>query len=210
MAALTSTYSLSFEKLKTLHRSAEDIVTLTLPARPSQTNPTQYLDSAISMLSESTLPLYSNQRYLESRSDKIETQLEKTGQKVDRHFDYLNRRLDKEFEEVNRRFDRMDQWKEKVDRRFEEVDQRFDEIDQRFDEIDQRFDEAKAINFNRLTKSLHAHIRKVAASVQDQNGRIRYEVAPGFPRTIKQFWLLQRDSKPIMFGVLIKTNHDYS
>ncbi|KAL9120668.1 MAG: hypothetical protein Q9187_002776 [Circinaria calcarea] len=189
MTASIPIYSLSFEKLKTLHRSAQDMVTLTLPARPSHINPDQYLDSAISILSESAVSLYSSQRYLDSRSDKIETQLKKTGQKVethlektdwkvDSHFAYLNRRLDKGFEEVGRRFD-------EVEKGIREIGEWRESMDQWKEGVDQRFDEAKAINFNRLTKSLHAHIRKVAASIQDENGRIRYEVAPGFPRTIK-------------------------
>ena len=223
MAASNSTYSFSFEKLKNLHRSAQGVATLTLPERPlgSEIDPNRYLNGAISMLSDSIVSLYGNHHYLDDRFDKIEIQFGKTDRQVRNHFDYLNQRLDKDvnqrfdklewrfdkleqrFDKLEWRFDKLEQRFDKLEWRFDKLEQRFDKFEQRFDkfecDVNQRFDEAKAINFNRFAKSLYAPIRKVAAPVQDGNGRTRYEVAPAFPKTIKRFWLLQRDSKPSVF-----------
>ena len=208
-----SAYSLSFEKLESLHQSAKGMASLTLPERPSEstTDHHRYLDSAISMLSDSAVSLYANYHYMDSRFDRIETQLGKTDREVSNHFRYLNKRLDKD---VNQQFDKIDQRFDKVDQRVRAVEFNIkafkDEVNQRFDEVYHRFDEVKAVNFNRFAKVLHAHIRKVAAPIQDGNGRTRYEVASGFPKTIKQFWLLQRDSKPKASHAFIKANLDYS
>jgi hypothetical protein len=68
MATSTSTYSLSFEKLKGLQRSAHPQHELTLPERPSgfETDSNPYLDSAIGMLGESAVYLYDSHHYMDS------------------------------------------------------------------------------------------------------------------------------------------------
>lgn len=93
MATSTSTYSLSFEKLKGLQRSAHPQHELTLSERPSgfETDLNSYLDSAIDMLSESAVYLYDNHHYMNNRFDDIETRIDK----LDTHVDKLNTRVEK-------------------------------------------------------------------------------------------------------------------
>lgn len=165
MATSMSTYSLSFEKLKNLHRSAHPRHVLPLPDRPPRlgADSDPYLNGAIVMLGESAVHLHEELDYFDSRSDKVDKRFDKLDIKVDGHFKYVN--------------------------------QRFDEVDQRFAKVDQRFDEAKAISFNRFARELDTEIQGVPAPIKDENGQTRYEVGPSFPETVEEFWLLESDGE---------------
>ena len=137
MATSTSTYSLSFEKLKGLQRSAHPQHELTLPERPSgfETDSNPYLDSAIGMLGESAAYLYDNHHYMDSRFDGIETRIDKLDTRVGKWFDY-----------VNKRFVKIE-----------------DDIKAVKDDVNQRFDEARAINFNQFAKVLNVKIDDICS-----------------------------------------------
>ena len=184
MATSTSTYSLSFEKLKGLQRSAHPQHELTLPERPSgfETDSNPYLDSAIGMLGESAAYLYDNHHYMDSRFDGIETRIDKLDTRVDK----LDTRVGKWFDYVNKRFVKIE----------DDIKAVKDDVKAVKDDVNQRFDEARAINFNRFARVLDAEIEKVAAPVQDENGQKRYQVGAGFPETVEEFWLLKSNSKP--------------
>lgn len=243
--ASTSPYDISYEKLKTLQRSAQGVVELTLPERPSSsgTDVNQYLNNTINMLSDSATSMYGNYHYLDSQLNRIDMQIEKTNTTNKKYFDYLNRRFDKEtshqFDKVDQRFDKVDRQLGRVDQRFAKIDEQFDKVDQRFakvdeqfdkvnqrfakvderfDEADQRFDDlgnqikgvkrdlkaVRAMQLNSSTRALHASIEKVAVPVRDEKGQVKLEVADGFPKTVRQFWLLQNDSKLEATTVMIK------
>jgi len=191
MATSTSTYSLSFEKLKGLQRSAHPQHELTLPERPSgfETDSNPYLDSAIGMLGESAAYLYDNHHYMDSRFDGIETRIDKLDTRVDK----LDTRVGKWFDYVNKRFVKIEDDIKAVK---DDVKAVKDDVKAVKDDVNQRFDEARAINFNRFARVLDAEIEKVAAPVQDENGQKRYQVGAGFPETVEEFWLLKSNSKP--------------
>jgi len=191
MATSTSTYSLSFEKLKGLQRSAHPQHELTLPERPSgfETDLNPYLDSAIGMLGESAVYLYDNHHYMDSRFDGIETRIDKLDTRVDK----LDTRVGKWFDYVNKRFVKIEDDIKAVK---DDVKAVKDDVKAVKDDVNQRFDEARAINFNRFARVLDAEIEKVAAPVQDENGQKRYQVGAGFPETVEEFWLLKSNSKP--------------
>jgi len=225
MATSMSTYSLSFEKLKNLHRSAHPRHVLPLPDRPPRlgADSDPYLNGAIVMLGESAVHLHEELDYFDSRSDKVDKRFDKLDIKVDGHFKYVNQRfdeVDQRFNEVDQRFNEVDQRFNEVDQRFnkleddvkavkddvkavkddvkavkDDVNQRFDEVDQRFAKVDQRFDEAKAISFNRFARELDTEIQGVPAPIKDENGQTRYEVGPSFPETVEEFWLLESDGE---------------
>jgi len=205
MATSTSTYSLSFEKLKGLQRSAHPQHELTLPERPSgfETDSNPYLDSAIGMLGESAAYLYDNHHYMDSRFDGIETRIDKLDTRVDKldtrvgkWFDYVNKRFVKIEDDIKAVKDDVKAVKDDVKAVKDDVKAVKDDVKAVKDDVNQRFDEARAINFNRFARVLDAEIEKVAAPVQDENGQKRYQVGAGFPETVEEFWLLKSNSKP--------------
>jgi predicted nuclease with TOPRIM domain len=223
--ASTSTYDISFEKLQTLQRSARGMVELTLPERPSNSGPElyRYLNSSISMLSESAISLHGNHHYLDSRLDRIETQIEKLDRTGTSYFNYLNRRFDKDvrnqFDKVGQRFDGIIRDVKTVKDNISSVEKDVkavkddvkavkddvkavkddvkavkDDVKAFKDDVNHRFDEMRAMTLNGLARMLHARIEKFAAPVRDGN-QTKYQVPAGFPKTVKRFWLLQQDRK---------------
>ena len=207
--ASTFIYDSSFEKLKTLQRAAQGTVDLTLPERPSSTGNGlhRYLSGTISMLSESELSLYGNNRYFDGRLDRVETRLEKIDETGTTFFDYLNRRLDKD---VRHRVDKVDDRLVKLGEDVKIIQGDVSAIKEDIkttkgdiNDLKQRFDDFRAMSVNRSAKTLYARIEKVAAPIRDEDGQIKYQVAAGFPKTVRQFWLLQQESELKVIACLV-------
>lgn len=140
-----------------------------------------YLDSAIDMLSESAVYLYDNHHYMNSRFDDIETRIDK----LDSRFDKLDTYVEKWFDYVNKQFVKIENDIKAVKNDVKAVK----------NDVNQRFDKTRAINFNRFAKVLNVEIKKIATSVQDENGQKRYQVSVDFSETVEEFWLLKFNSK---------------
>jgi tetrahydromethanopterin S-methyltransferase subunit G len=204
--ASTSIFSSSFERLKALDAASRSsgLTTLTLPGRPmrSDSDARVYMDGAIAMLSDSTAFLYSDRLYLDNRLDKLDERVGRVVEKTDK----LDKRIRDNFEYIQRQFkevhQRIDDVKEDV--RAVKADVRGvkhdisgfkDDVNQRFDDVNQRFDRAEAVRFNLLAKRLYDKIKGLGVPVKDRNDRVRYEVGRGFPKTVREFWFLEQDSK---------------
>src|SRR5205085_865503 len=74
-----------------------------------------------------------------------------------------------------------------------------DYVNRRFDEVNEKFNSQTnsflAFERNRLAHRLETGIDKVEALVEGGTGKLRTEVAPEFPITVRQFWLLRSKSK---------------
>ena len=175
MTTSISTYSLSFEKLKSLQRSTHSQHELTLSEQSSgfEIDLNSYLDSAIDMLSESAVYLYDNHHYMNSRFDSIETRIDK----LDTHVDKLDTRVEKWFDYVNKRFVKIE----------DDIKAVKNDVKAVKNDVNQRFDETRAINFNRFARVLDVEIEKVVTSVQDENGQKRYQVSVDFSETVEEF-----------------------
>lgn len=100
------------------------------------------------------------------------------------------RAVDERFDAVDKRFDAVDERLDAMDKRFDGVDKRLDKIE---DEILGLRTEFRGFQMNSLRRILEDPIEPIAALVE-KDGKKRYEVAPDFPPTIKEFWRL--DKKP--------------
>lgn len=176
MTTSISTYSLSFEKLKSLQRLTHSQHKLTLPEWSSEfeIDLNSYLDSAIDMLSESAVYLYDNHHYMNSYFDDIETRFDKLDTRVEKWFDYVNKQF------------------VKIENDIKAVK---NDVKAVKNDVNQRFDKTRAINFNQFAKVLNVEIKKIVTSVQDENDQKRYQVSVDFSETVEEFWLLKFNSK---------------
>ncbi len=190
ITASISTYSLSFEKLKSLQRSTHSQHELTLPERSSEfeIDSNSYLDSAIDMLSESAVYLYNNHHYMNSRFDDIETRIDKLDTRIEKWFDYVNKRFVKIKNDIKA-------VKNDVKAVKNDVKAVKNDVKAVKNYVNQRFNKTRAINFNQFAKVLNVEIEKIATSVQDENDQKRYQVSVDFSETVKEFWLLKLNSK---------------
>ena len=209
MIRSTLTFSPSFERLAKLRLAASPHCILPSLDEPpvSGTDPSPYFDKAIAILGESAVHLHEQARYSDSRYDKIDdlnTAIVKLDGNTEKYNRYVNKRVDRlegDLGTVKRDVkivkDDVKAFRVDVNQRFDDVNRRFDDVNRRFDEIDQRFDTLQAMLFNRLARFLHTRIQKVGVLIQGRNGHKSYESSRDFPTTVKQFWLLQGNSKHI-------------
>ncbi len=197
MMTSISTYSLSFEKLKSLQRLTHSQHELTLSEWSSEfeIDLNSYLDSAIDMLSESAVYLYDNHHYMNSHFDDIETRIDK----LDTHVDKLDIRVEKWFDYVNKQFVKIKNdvkaVKNDVKAVKNDVKAVKNDVKAVKNDVNQRFNKTKVINFNQFAKVLNVEIEKIATSVQDENDQKRYQVSVDFYETVEEFWLLKSNSK---------------
>jgi SMC interacting uncharacterized protein involved in chromosome segregation len=170
------------------------------------------------MLSESTSFLYGDRLYLDNRLNKLDEQVSKVAEKTDKldkrirdNFEYIQR----QFKEVHQRIDDVKADVKGVRRDIvvfkDDVNQFKNDVNQHFDDVNQRFDRAEAVRFNLLAKRLYDKIKGLGIPVKDRNGRVKYEVGKGFPRTVREFWLLEQDSRcRHLLSEMYTTNPSYS